>query len=255
MNVNKLLFTITLLFFQNACNQVGTRDSGEPVLRSNEVAEANLRLGMAYMKRAEYEKSLEKLLKAKKADPNYPPTYNALGLLYQQIGRLEEAEKYYKQSISLDPNNSDTLNNYGFFLCSNDRYQDAQEAFKKAAKNPLYETPEIAIANAGTCALKNNNEAEAENYFREALSINPKIPPALLQMSQISYDQGNYLPARGYLQRYLEISKHTSKSLWLGIQIEEQLGDKDTLSSYALLLRNNFPDSDEAQKLRESGIR
>ena len=81
------------------------------------------------------------------------------------------------------------------------------------------------------------------------------MAPALIQMGQISYDQGNYLSARGYLQRYLEVARHTPASLWLGIRVEKELGDKDTLSSYALLLRNNFPDSDEAALLRQSGLR
>ena len=71
-------------------------------------------------------------------------------------------------------------------------------------------------------------------------------------MSQISYEKANYLSARAYLQRYLEISRHTSTSLWLGIKIERELGDKDALSSYILSLKNNFPDSIEAGLLLES---
>ncbi len=74
-------------------------------------------------------------------------------------------------------------------------------------------------------------------------------------MSDLSYNQGNYLSARGYLQRYLEIANHTPISLWLGIRIERELGDKNALSSYALSLRNNFPDSKEARLLQESGAK
>ncbi|MEE9575548.1 MAG: type IV pilus biogenesis/stability protein PilW, partial [Gammaproteobacteria bacterium] len=61
-----------------------------------------------------------------------------------------------------------------------------------------------------------------------------------------SYSNANYLSARAYLQRYLEISAHTARSLWLGINIETELGDKDALSSYELLLKNKFPTSKEA---------
>ncbi|MCG8324683.1 MAG: type IV pilus biogenesis/stability protein PilW, partial [Thiotrichales bacterium] len=61
-----------------------------------------------------------------------------------------------------------------------------------------------------------------------------------------------HLSARGYLQRYTGSNSHNAGSLWLGIQIERALGDRDAEASYALLLRNNFPDSREARLLRES---
>ena len=72
-------------------------------------------------------------------------------------------------------------------------------------------------------------------------------------MSQLSYDKKNYLSARAYLQRYLAVSRHSAASLWLGIRIENILGDKDALSSYKLSLKNNFPDSTEASRLGEMG--
>ena len=238
-----------------SCDQFTRNDQLTVSEHSNAVAVSNLNLGIEYMQQHEYEKSLEKLNKALAADPNFVPTYNALGLLYQRLGKNELAEQNFKHAIGINDNDSLTLNNYGQFLCSTGHYDEAQELFLKAAANPLYETPEVAITNAGTCALNNGHPDVAETYFKQALNKNPRIPTALQQMTQLSYSSGNYLSARGYLQRYLEVSKHTPASLWLGIQIEQQLGDENTLSSYALLLRNNFPDSREAGLLRESGLK
>ena len=62
------------------------------------------------------------------------------------------------------------------------------------------------------------------------------------------------MPARGFLSRYLDANRHTPKSLWLGIRIETELGDKNAVSSYALLLRNQYTDSEEAELLSQSGI-
>ena len=73
-------------------------------------------------------------------------------------------------------------------------------------------------------------------------------------MCEISFKLPNHLSARGYLQRYQQVARHTAKSLWLGIQIEQELGDKDAVSSYVLQLKNNFPDSQEAMQLHESRI-
>jgi len=224
-----------------------------PGERAHNVAVANLNLGLAYMKQGKYERALVKLNRAKAAKRDYAPIYNAFGLLYQRMGENEIAEKNFRHAIDLKPNDSPSLNNYGFFLCQNRRFKEAEEYFMKAAQNPLYQTPELAITNAGTCALANDRLDVAENYFRQALNRNPIIAPALIQMAELSYDQGNYSPAHDYLDRYLKIGSHTSKSLWLGIRIETELGDMDAVSSYALLLRNKFPDSEEAGLLIESG--
>jgi type IV pilus assembly protein PilF len=236
-----------------------TTTPGNTPLRSrhqpNDAAVANINLGVEYMRRGDYERALERFERARQADPNYPLVYNTLGVLYQRLGDFNRAEQFFKRALQLDANDSATLNNYGRFLCQRDRIQESEQIFLRAAANPLYESPEIPVTNAGTCALNNRRFEDAEKYFRRALELNPRIPAALLQMARLSYDQERYLPARAYLQRYLEVGRHTPESLWLGIRIEGELGDKDAVSSYALLLRNNFPDSQEAGFLRESGAR
>jgi type IV pilus assembly protein PilF len=230
----------------------GGEDNIRPDVSTNKVAEANLDLGIEYMRRGEYETALEKLDRARKADPDYHAIYNVYGLLYQRLGKPELAEDNFRKALSLDRNDSLTRNNYGLFLCRRDRYREAEEQFLKAAENPLYETPAVALANAGTCARQNGDPVKAEQYFRRALRINSRVPSALRQMSELSFEKGNYLSARAYLQRYLENASHTAETLWLGIRIERKLGDKDTESSYGLLLKNNFPDSEEAALYQSS---
>ncbi len=239
-----------------ACDPTtGSSQSIKPSLVTNDVAETNLRLGIAYLQRGEFEKALAKLERAREADPNYPPTYNTLGILYQRLGDAVTAEEHYKHALNLNSSDASTLNNYGLFLCQQARYEEAETTFLKAAHNPLYANSEIALSNAGTCAMTQGKQDIAETHFRSALEQNPKVAVALIQMSEISYESGNYLSARAYLQRYLEISPHTAKSLWLGINIEKQLGDKNALSSYTLLLKNKFPDSKEAGMLKNKQSR
>lgn len=237
-----------------ACNQVANNGNVRTSPTSNEVAVANLRLGAAYLQNGEYEKSLRKLNKALDADPNYYATLNVLGVLHQRMGQFTQAENFFKRSLSSSSNEPTTLNNYGQFLCAQDRPEEADKVFQQAANNPLYSSPEIANANAGTCAMRNQRYQAAEEYFRLALKQNPYVSSALIQMTELNVMQENFLSARAYLQRYTQVAKHTAKSLWLGIQTENQLGDQDTLSSYALLLKNNFPDSKEAKQLLDSGI-
>lgn len=240
-----------------ACDPVTGPSSTQnirPSRETNEVAKANLNLGIAYLKEGKYESAFEALEKARKADPGHSATYNVLGLLYQQLNDPEKAEQHFKKAISLNNNDSSAMNNYGNFLCQQGRLEEMLETFSEAAKNPLYQTPEIAITNSGLCLYDNQKKATAKEKFQQALQINPKIPQALIKMCELSLDEFNYLSARAYLQRYQEISRHTARSLWLGIQIERELGDKDAVSSYALLLKNTFPDSDEAAILLKSKV-
>ena len=248
--MKKILLICIIIPILCACEPQSSKNI-RPNATSNNAAVANLNLGIEYMRRGEYEKALDRLTKATSADPRYYATYNVLGLLYQQLGDMTNAEKNFKKALSLNDQDSRTMNNYGLFLCRNHRIDEAEAIFNRATENPLYNTPEIAITNAGTCMVMNNQPDKAMDYFRKALSANPRIPSALIQMSQLTFDNGNHLSARAYLQRYLAIAAHTANSLWLGIQIENKMGDKNAVSSYSLQLRNNFPDSKETILLKQ----
>jgi type IV pilus assembly protein PilF len=101
------------------------------------------------------------------------------------------------------------------------------------------------------CANKIPDGAKAEHYFRAALDKDPAYIPALLNMVSTSYTQGNYMSARGYLQRYEQESPYSAESLWLGVRVEYALRDWGASARYALLLRNNFPDTNQAKRLQE----
>ena len=251
-----LYASILVLFLLSACiNKSGYEENIKPSeiresQTTNEVALTNLNLGIAYLKEGNYNKALEKLKKALIADSGYAPTYNVLGLLYQQLGDDNKAEENFKRALAINNVDSSTLNNYGNFLCKLGRLPEAENAFLKAAENPLYDDPEIAITNAGQCLYQNKKIEDAEKYYRQALQLTPRIPQALIKMSEINFDKKNFLSARAYLQRYQEISPHNAKTLLLGIKIENKLGDQDAASSYELLLKNSFPDSDEFSELK-----
>ena len=243
-----ILLCVSLIVTACATSQPAPRGGSKPE-NKRKVAELNTQIAIQHLREKDYELALKKLEKATSTDPNYPDAYNALGIVYSQIGENEKADKNFQRSLRIDGNNPLTLNNYGQFLCKNGKSEKGQEMFQRAIANPLYKQPEVALTNAGTCALDQGLTEQAEKYFREALEKNPRIPLALLQMASITYDSGRHLPARGYIQRFAEIARHNPRSLWLGILIERELGDRDAEASYALSLEKNFPDSKEAGML------
>ncbi|MBL1140875.1 MAG: type IV pilus biogenesis/stability protein PilW [Proteobacteria bacterium] len=238
----------------NAAYNAAERDLNNPQPSRKEqafkVAIANMNLGIEYMRQGKYEEALDKLNRSILAKPDFAPSYNVLGLLYQHLGENENAEAHFQKSLKLDPSDSSTYNNYGLFLCQNDRLEEAEATFLNAANNPFYDNPEIAYTNAGICVFESKPET-GEKYFKEALAKNPEFSQALLQMADISYVRREYNLAHQYLERYKNNSSHTPKSLWLGIRVYSELGYKDDVSSYALLLKNKYPDSEEAQAMME----
>lgn len=216
----------------------------------SKAADLNMRLGVAYFQKGDYETALEKLQKSLQQDPNLATTHNAIALLYQVLGEDELADKHFKRALRIDSKYSEAQNNYGVFLCDQDRYKEAEQHFLTAIKNPLYRSRAFALENAGMCVNKIPDPILAEKYFRQALQLNPNLAKSLLHMADLSYQNIDYLKARAYIQRYHAVAPWGPKALLLAIKIENKLGDKNAVSSYILLMENEFPDSDEAAQVR-----
>lgn len=212
-------------------------------------------LGIEYMKQGQYDVALNRLQRALDIDGTSPDAHNAMALLRQQLEQPVLAEEHFRKAIGHDPDFAAAHNNYGQFLCRRGRFEEAEREFILAAENPLNKSRDTAYTNAGLCMGLQNDPAAAEGYFRQALRLNPKQPLALLAMARLSFDDGRYLPARAYLQRYAEVSSPTPESLWLGYRVETRLGAEDAASSYALALRGRFPDAQETRLLNEAESR
>jgi type IV pilus assembly protein PilF len=215
-------------------------------------AEINVQLGVGYMQQGRTDLALEKLTRALELDPSSAQGHSVIAVLYERIGQQELAGTHYRRAIALAPQDPGIQNNYGRFLCTQNRLEEAERYFLSAVKDPHYRSPEVAYTNAGICAKRVPDLAKAEQYLRSALQVDPHYPPALVEMAEISYEQGNFLPARAYLQRYLDAAPNSAESLWLGIRIERKLGDRNAVASYSLLLKTHFPDSEETRWLLES---
>ena len=252
------LLTCLLIVLAAGCTQQTLREDtgqgdatgniGSPLVGPSP-ADVYIDLSAAYLRE---ERLTEAFMNAKKAvivDPKSSNAHYVLALVYQRLGELDSADASYRKAISVDPRNPAALNAYGLFTCERGEFDAADDYFRRALNNPLYPTPWIASHNAGSCAEKAGDTEGAERDYRAALQVNPKFAPSLLNMARLRYQTGHYLSARGYLQRYAEVAPHTAESLWLGVQTENQLGDRDQQASYGLKLRNQFPDSEQAKFL------
>jgi type IV pilus assembly protein PilF len=211
-------------------------------------ARSHTDLGAVYLQERRYEIALEEYILATEIDPGFAVAHNGLGLVYAALGQDKQAEQYFRKAIQLDPNNSEAHNNYGNFLCARNRIDESIKEFMEAVKNPLYVTPEVAYTNAGICALRKQDIANAETYLQKALQIQPLNATAAYQLASIQFDRHQFLLAKKTLQSVV-MTQPKPENLWLSVQIARKLGLREEESSFSLQLRRMYPDSEQAQLL------
>ena len=212
-------------------------------------AEVHTELGQRYMQQGDLKGAMEKLQKALQFDPNYAPAYTVLGVLYERINDPVNAEQSYRKAVELDPKKGSNNNNLAVFLCKQGRAADSKPYFDRALADPFYETPDLALTNAGTCQLQSKDYDAAEAYLRKALARNPNNADALYQMANVLYLKNDAFRARAFLQRYEALGQSSPNELKLGHDIELRLGNGDGARDYAKRLREKFPDSEPARAL------
>lgn len=193
--------------------------------------------------------ALEEINIALRSDANYSPAYHVAGLIYAQLKDDRLAEQNFAQALRLNPLDSDANNNYGLFLCQRKREEEAIKHFLAALRNPLYQQADRTYVNAGLCARRRGDFAGAEEFFQNALKVQPNQPQALYQIADIAYARGDFPAAKTYLNRFTRVAATNAEVLWLGVRVERRLGDRTSEASYALQLTNNFPDSKETRAL------
>jgi type IV pilus assembly protein PilF len=220
----------------------GTRPAG--------AADVYVELAAGYLQDGQLGVALSKAQTALEKDASNPQGHTVLGMIYQRMGEQAKAEAEFQEAVRLAPKDYYVRNAFGVFLCGQRRYTEASAQFDEAIRNPLNQSPWVAMTNAAMCAEQQSDRTTAQAQLREALKRNPTFAPALLQMARASLDGGNYAEARSYLQRYQSVASLNAESLAIAAEVEQRLGDRNKAAAYERLLRERFPDALEAQRVR-----
>jgi type IV pilus assembly protein PilF len=243
---NGLILAVMCLFL-NACV------APEKMSRSmsdEEKANLYLQMGVRYLEMNMLKIAQEKLNIALSFNPEDAELQNALGVMHERLQQNTAAGQHYKKAVKINADDFRIKNNYGRFLCESGKYLEGVRLLKQALALPLNNRKWFAYTNIGRCELKNAKPALAETNFRLALQKNTRYAPALAEMQRISYNKGQFLSARAFLERYLGVAKHTSETLWYAVQTERGLGNKALVEQYRERLFGFFPASSEAQQLK-----
>jgi type IV pilus assembly protein PilF len=254
-SLSRILSLVGMVFAIVACApSLQTSRANDPYGNLS-ASEVYVKKGVQYMESGNYEVALKDLQRAVELDRRNSEAHNAIAVLYQRLDQAREADVHFKKSLSLDSKNFSVRNNYGRFLCSQGKYTEAMEQFQTILDSKFYNLPWVVLTNAGLCAHGVGKTVEAEQYLRRAVESNPNFSPALLEMAKLSFETGQHLSARAFLERYLGVSDSTPESLWLGSEIETALGNIEMAQQYARRLLENFPETKEAvQVKRQLGL-
>ncbi len=218
----------------------------------HDAAAYNAQLAVAYMRQGNLAAARDKVDRALSQDAQNASVQTTAGLIYDRLGEDKKAEGHYSTAMRLKPDDPDVVNNYGVYLCRKGRVKEGERLFLKAARNPVYRTPELAYSNAGLC-LKNAGMADgARKHFERALALQPKLADALLQLADLNYEQGRMTEAQGLVQRYLGGLPANPQILWLGVRVERALGNRAAADAYAKRLKTEYPKTEQTRALLES---
>jgi type IV pilus assembly protein PilF len=212
-------------------------------------AKIHTELAAAYYQAGNPAVALEEVRIALEADPDYVQAYSVRGLIRAQLKENAKAEEDFQRALRIAPKNPDINNNYGWFLCETGQPRQSIQYFLNAVKDPLYETPEVAYANAGKCALKAGDMDGEQKYLLQSLRLaKSQAPETRYQLANVFYLRGNLDESKVYLNEAVKaMEPPTPEALWLGVRLERKLGNKAGEGSYASQLRSRYPTSREYQ--------
>lgn len=214
-----------------------------------QAAAINIQLGYEHMRNNRRADAVLKFEKAIEQDPDNPNAYLGLAMINDQVGDQKEARRRYEQAMRAGGDEPTVQNAYAAWLCKVGEAKRAEEQFIAAARNLRYQTPEVALTNAGVCQRRNKDDARAEEHLRAALKVSPNYAPALAEMADLSLARGDALRSRAFVQRLLELGRPDARTLLLAHRTETALKDPRAAQRYADQLRRDFPDSPQAREL------
>lgn len=215
-----------------------------------DAAAVNVQLAIEYLRLGKLSTSRDFIERALRQDSDDANVQMTAGLVYERIGEDEKARHAYGEAARIGRDDPDIQNTYAGYLCRTHRAAEGEKLFREVIKNPLYQTPEVAMVNAGVCLLGSGDAVGAERYFQRALNARPNMPAALLELGTLALDQGDPQKAVDTVHRYLAINPATPEILWLGLRAEKVLGDQTAAATYGQRLQTQFPASAEAHQMR-----
>jgi type IV pilus assembly protein PilF len=217
--------------------------SDEPDVRRR--ARIRLQLAVGYFEQGQTTVALDEVKQALVIDPSFVEAYNLRGLVYMRLNDMRLAEDSFRRALALSPNDANVLQNYGWLLCQQQRYDEGIQTFDRALANPAYGDRAKTWLTKGLCQARAGKTREAEESLVHSMEFDARNPVTGYNLALLLYQRGDYGRAQFYIRRLNNSELANAETLWLGIKVEQRLGNRVAREQLASQLRNRYPKSRE----------
>lgn len=217
--------------------------SDEPEVRTR--ARIRLELAVGYFEQGQTTVALDELKLSLAADPNFGDAYNLRGLVYMRLNDLSLAESSFRRALALKPGDANTQHNLAWLMCQQDRFAESMEFFGHALADPNYNERAKTLLIRGLCQIRANQLVEAEDSLSQSFQLDAGNPITEYNLALLLFQRGELPRAQFYIRRLNNSEWANAESLWLGIKVEQKLGNRDAVKQLAVPLRKRFARSRE----------
>ena len=257
----KALCVLLALVALHGCSSVPATGSasGDLVTDSDESparkrAKIRLELATGYYNNGQTTVALDELKQSINADGSLFEAHNLRGLIYMRLNDFPLAEESFRRALQLNPQAASVQHNYGWLLCQNGRMQDSYAQFQGAIANPNYADKSKSWMAMGVCQVKAGARNEAIQSLTRANELDPANPVAGYNLALLLMQRGDLQKAQFHIRRINNSDYANAESLWLGIKIEQLMGNKDAVTQLGAQLRKRFGQSKEAGLLERGAF-
>jgi tetratricopeptide (TPR) repeat protein len=195
---------------KSALEILGLMQKIKPQMKRKEEALFSTYMGDVLFNVGQYEKALDRYLRASKKDPKDERVWNNIGVTLVRQGKLKEALPFYDKALALDPTfgsayfnkgkalfklgmkkkalgyfrkavkyspeNKSAWNNLGVTLRQLKKFKDSIKCYDKALK--IHSDYPWAWHNKGVALMELKRYKDAMECFEKALQIDPNYEPA-----------------------------------------------------------------------------
>lgn len=248
---SRILVLLVLSWLLAACAGAPPTGPGEAGTQQERLR-AHLDLAEGYLETGELSRARRPLERAMQIDGRSWEAHNLLARIHQLEGDVELADTHFQRALRFGSGQPRVHNDYGVFLYQQGRHDEAVRQLRRAVEDPSNPQRALAYENLGLASLQAGARTEARNAFHRAIMLREHMPVSLLELTELALEESDYRQAAAYYDRFRAMTRQTPRSLWVGIRLARLFDNADAEASYALQLRNLYPDSAEYQRYQES---
>lgn len=143
---------------------------------------------------------LASLRQAAEVEPGNPLYRNAVGAVLLNVGRFPDAQVEFQKAVELDPTYADAFHNLGSAYAEQGKWDEAIGAYKKALAQTIYASPENTYNNLGYAYWALDRRKDAEDAFRAALQLEPRLVPSHFWLGVLLQKEGRGDEAKAHLR-------------------------------------------------------